>query len=102
MEDRETYMSKTHDQIHERDYVLTNKSKKAIMQRLHRKLMNQLVAMEIKGYKEQRRFAMTGLVMVSIALLAKVKKKNFPGRVYVSQIERKQLEQIFSALQAFE
>jgi hypothetical protein len=85
--DRETYMSKTHDQIHEGDYVLTNRSEKAILQRLHRKLMNQLVAMGIKGYKEQRRFAVTGPVMASMALLVKVHKKNFPGRAYVSQID---------------
>ena len=87
VEDRETYMSKTHDQIHEGDYVLTNRSEKAILQRLHRKLMNQLVAMGIKGYKEQRRFAVTGPVMASMALLVKVHKKNFPGRAYVSQID---------------
>ena len=38
VEDRETYMSKTHDQIHEGNYVLTDRSEKVILQRLHRKL----------------------------------------------------------------
>ena len=61
-----------------------DKSEKPILRKLHRKLMNQLIAM---GIKEQRRFAVTGPVMASMALLIKVHKKNFPGRAYVSQID---------------
>ena len=77
VEDREAYMAKTQDQIHEGDYVLSNKSEKTILQRLHRNLMGQIVAMNITDFKEQRRFAVTGPVMASIALLVKVHKKNF-------------------------
>ena len=79
VEDKESYMSKTHDQIHEGNYVLTNinRSEKAILRKLHRKLMSQLVDMGIKDFKEQRRFAVTGPVMASMALLVKVHKKNF-------------------------
>ena len=87
VEDREAYMAKTQDQIHEGDYVLSNKSEKTILRRLHRKLMDQMVAMKITDFKEQRRFAVTGPVMASMALLVKVHKKNFPGRAYVSQID---------------
>ena len=77
----------TQDQIHEGDYVLSNKSEKTILRKLHRKLMDQLIAMGIEDFKEQRRFAVTGPVMASMALLIKVHKKNFPGRAYVSQID---------------
>ena len=77
VEDREAYMAKTQDQIHEGDYVLSNKSEKTILRRLHRKLMDQMVAMKITDFKEQRRFAVTGPVMASGALLVKVHKKNF-------------------------
>ena len=43
--------------------------------------------MGIDGWKEQRRYTVTGPVMASMALLIKVHKKNFPGRAYVSQID---------------
>ena len=46
-----------------------------------------MVAMKITAFKEQRRFAVTGPVMASMALLVKVHKKKFPGRAYVSQID---------------
>ena len=45
------------------------------------------MAMKRTDSKEQRRFAVTGPVMASIALLVKVHKENFPGRAYVSQID---------------
>ena len=35
VEDKESYMSKTHDQIHEGNYVLPNRSEKAISQESH-------------------------------------------------------------------
>jgi hypothetical protein len=53
VEDREVCMGKTQDQIHKGDYVFSNKSEKSILQRLHRKLIHQLVAMKIKNFKEQ-------------------------------------------------
>jgi hypothetical protein len=50
VEDREAYMAKTQDQIHEGDYVLSNKSEKTILQRLHRKLIGS------NGGNEDNRF----------------------------------------------
>ena len=49
--------------------------------------MNQLVAMGITDYKCQRRFTVTGPVLLSMVLMVKVHKKNFSGREYVSQID---------------
>ena len=49
--------------------------------------MNQLIALGITDWKEQRKYTVTGPVMASMALLIKVHKKNFPGRAYVSQID---------------
>ena len=64
-----------------------SRSEKAILRKLHRNLMNQLIAMGITDWKEQRKYTVTGPVMASMALLIKVHKKNFPGRAYVSQID---------------
>ena len=49
--------------------------------------MDQLIAMGIEDFKDQRRYTITCPVMASMALLIKVHKKNFPGRAYVSQID---------------
>ena len=87
VEDRDTYLAKTEDQIHEGQYERTNKKEKNILRKLHKKLMNQLVSMSIKDFKDQRKYTVTGPVMASMALLIKVHKKNFPGRAYVSQID---------------
>jgi len=87
VEDRDSYLAKTQDQIHEGDYERTNRSEKAILRKLHRNLMNQLISMGITDWKDQRKYTVTGPVMASMALLIKVHKKNFPGRAYVSQID---------------
>jgi len=87
IEDRETYLSKMQDQIHEGNYEISKKGEKTILRRLHRRIVDQLIAMGIDDWKEQRRFTVTGPVMASMALLIKVHKKNFPGRAYVSQID---------------
>ena len=87
VEDRETYLMKTRDQIAEGDYELAKGKEKTILTRLHRKLMNQLKSMGIEDFKEQQKYMVTGPVMASMALLIKVHKKNFPGRAYVSQID---------------
>ena len=87
MEDRKSYLAKTQDQIHEGNYELSNKSEKTILRRLHRKIVDQLRAMGITEFKEQRRYTVTGPVIASMALLIKVHKQNFPGRAYVSQID---------------
>ena len=45
------------------------------MRKLHRKLMNQLLAMNTKDFKDQRCYTVTRPVMASMALLIKVHKK---------------------------
>jgi len=87
VEDRETYLMKTQDQISGGDYELTKKKEKTILRRLHKRLMDQLISMGITDYKEQRLYSVTGPVLASMALLKKVHKKKFPGRAYVSQID---------------
>ena len=87
IEDRDTYMAKSIDQIHEGNYELVKKGETTILRGLHKRLMDQLIAMGIEEYKDQRRYTVTGPVMASMALLIKVHKKNFPGRAYVSQID---------------
>ena len=72
--------------IHEGNYEITKKGEKTILRKLHKKLMNQLISMEIKDFKEQRRYTITGPVMAAMALLIKVHKKNFPGRAVASQM----------------
>ena len=67
--------------------MLSNNCEKTTLRRLHRKLIVQLVALKITYFKEQRRFAVTGPVMVSMVLLVKIHKKKIPGWVYVSQID---------------
>ena len=77
VEDRESCVMKTLDQIAEGDYELAKGSERTILTRLHRKLIAQLKSMEIENFKEQRKFKITGPVMASMALLIKVyKKKN--------------------------
>ena len=80
VEDRETYLAKTVDQIHEGNYEITKKGEKTIL----RKLQDQLISMGIKDLRNKK---ITGPVMAAMALLIKVHKKNFPGRAYVSQID---------------
>ena len=87
VEDRDAYLAKTQDQLHEGNYEVSKKSEKTILGRLHRKIVKQLTSMGIKDFKEQRQYTVTGPVMASMALLIKVHKKNFPGRAYVSQID---------------
>ena len=69
IEDRETYLSKMQDQIHEGNYEISKKGEKTILRRLHRRIVDQLIAMGIDDWKEQRRFTVTGPVMASMALL---------------------------------
>ena len=65
----------------------TNKKEKTILRQLHKNIVDQLISMGIKDVKEQRMYTITGPVIVPMALLIKVHKKNFPGRAYVSQID---------------
>ena len=67
VEDRETYLMKTQDQISEGDYELTKKKEKTILRRLHKRLMDQLISMGITDYKEQRLYSVTGPVLASMA-----------------------------------
>ena len=60
------YLAKAEDQIHEEQYERTNKKEKNILWKLHKKLINQLVSMGIKDFKDQRKYTVTGPVMASI------------------------------------
>ena len=84
VEDRETYLSKMQDQIHEANYELTKKNEKPILRRLHWRIVDQLIEMGIDGWKEQRRYTVNGPVMALMALLINVRKKNFSGRACFS------------------
>ena len=87
VEDKLAYLMKTKDQLAEGDYELAKGKERTIISRLHWKLINQLKCMGIEDYKEQRKLTVTGPVVASMALLIKVHEQNFPGRVYVSQID---------------
>ena len=65
VEDRDSYLAKTQDQIYEGEYELSSKKEKNILRKLHRKLMNQLVSMGINEWKDQRKFTVMGPVMES-------------------------------------
>ena len=58
-----------------------------MLKRLHKIVMDQLIAIGIEDLKDQRRYTIAGPVMALMALLIKVHKKNFPGRAFVSQID---------------
>ena len=57
--------------------MLVNNSEKAALRMLHRKWIIPLVALKITHFKEQRRFAVTGPMMVSMVLMVKIHKKKF-------------------------
>ena len=66
VEDKDTSLAKTQDQIHEGSYELSKKSEKPILGRLHRSIVNQLTSMEINEYV--------------YGLLDKGAQEEFPGK----------------------
>ena len=87
IEDRETYIHKMYQQIHEGDYVKATKSEKTLLDNIHQKLVAQLKAMGLTNFKQRRPYLVTAPVMATMCLLIKVQKDNFPGQAVVSQID---------------
>ena len=76
-------------QIDEGDYKLEKRKEKTLLDKLHKKLINQLKSMSIDldDFQEKRKYLVSAPVMGHMYLLIKVHKKNFPGRAGVSQID---------------
>ena len=89
IEDKQTYLTKMQEQIDEGDYKLESRKEKALLDKLHKKLINQLKSMNIDldDFQEKRKYLVSAPVMGHMYLLIKVHKKNFPGRAVVSQID---------------
>ena len=89
IEDRDTYLVKMQQQIDEGDYKLEKRKEKTLLDKLHKKLLNQLRNMNIDmdDFKEKRKYLVSAPVLGHMYLLIKVHKKNFPGRAVVSQID---------------
>ena len=89
IEDRDTQLVKLQQQIDEGDYKLEKRKEKTLLDKLHKKLLNQLRNMNIDmdDFKEKRKYLVSAPVLGHMYLLIKVHKKNFPGRAVVSQID---------------
>ena len=89
IEDKDTYLAKMQQQIDEGDYKLEKRKEKTLLDKLHKKLLNQLKNMKIdmNDFKEKRKYLVSAPVLGHMYLLIKVHKKNFPGRAVVSQID---------------
>ena len=88
LEDRESYLLKMQQQLDEGDYIIDNRKEKTLLDKLHKKILNQLRAMDIDmdDFKEKRKDLVSAPMLGHMYLLIKVHKKNFPGRAVVSQI----------------
>ena len=88
LEDRDSYLLKMQQQLDEGDYIIDNRKEKTLLDKLHKKLLNQLRAMDIDmdDFKEKRKYLVSAPMLGHMYLLIKVHKKNFPGRAVVSQI----------------
>ena len=88
IEDRDTYLSKMQQQLNEGDYKIDNRKEKTLLDKLHKKIINQLRAMDIDldDFKEKRKYLVSAPMLGHMYLLIKVHKKNFPGRAVVSQV----------------
>ena len=75
-------------QLDEGDYIIDNHKDKTLLDKLHKKLLNQLRAMDIDmdDFKETRKYLVSAPMFGHMYLLIKVHKKNFPGRAVVSQV----------------
>ena len=75
-------------QLDEGDYKIDNRKEKTLLDKLHKKIINQLRAMDIDldDFKEKRKYLVSAPMLGHMYLLIKVHKKNFPGRAVVSQV----------------
>ena len=78
IEDRQIYLTKMQQQIDEGDYKLENWKEKTLLDKLHKKLINQLKNMNINldDYKEleKRKYLVSAPVLGHMYLLIKVHK----------------------------
>ena len=76
IEDRDVYLSKMQDQIDDGDYKLENRKEKTLLDKLHKKLINQLKSMkiDINDFKEKRKYLVSAPVLGHMYLLIKVHK----------------------------
>ena len=88
IEDRDCYLLKMQQQLDEGGYEIDNRKEKTLLDKLHKKLTNQLRAMDIDmdDFKEKRKYLVSAPMLGHMYLLIKVHKKNFPGRAVVSQV----------------
>ena len=88
IEDRDSYLSKMQQQLDEGDYGIDNRKEKTLLDKLHKKISNQLRSMDIdlNDFKEKRKYLVSAPMLGHMYLLIKVHKKNFPGRAVVSQV----------------
>ena len=65
IEDRQTYLTTMQQQIDEGDNKLENRKEKTLLDKLHKKLINQLKNMDIKldDYKEKRKCLVSAPVL---------------------------------------
>ena len=77
------------EQIDEGDYKLESQNEKTLLDKLHKKLINQLKSMNIDldDFQEKRKYLVSAPVLGHMYLLIKVHKKNFPGIAVLSQID---------------
>ena len=75
-------------QLDEGDYVIDNRKEKTLLDKLHKKISNQLRSMDIDldDFKEKRKYLVSAPMLGHMYLLIKVYEKNFPGRAVVSQV----------------
>ena len=88
IEDRDTYLSKMQQQLDEGDYKIDNRKEKTLLDKLHKKIINQLRAMDIDldDFKEKWKYLVSAPMLGHMYLLIKDHKKNFPGHAVVSQV----------------
>ena len=88
IEDRESYLLKMQQQLDEGDYKIDNCKEKMLLDKLHKKIITQLRAMDIDmdDFKEKRKCLVSAPMLGHMYLLIKVHKKNFPGMAVVSQV----------------
>ena len=75
IEDRDCYLSKMQQQLDEGDYKIDNRKEKTLLDKLHKKLTNQLRAMDIDmdDFKEKRKYLVSAPMLGHMYLLIKVR-----------------------------
>ena len=77
IEDRDVYLSKMQNQIDNADYKLENQKEKTLLDKLHKKLINQLKSMkiDINDLKEKRKYLVSAPVLGHMHILIKYTRR---------------------------